>query len=191
VELIRFSEHGGDRHLSSGLRMGCHVGTHIDLPLHFRAGEPGLDGFPLDRCWGRARVVDTVTSKTPGALPTEVLAGVDLSGVDHIILRTGWERHWGTPRYYEAWPYLSEELARRLAEANLAGVGLDSPSVDRLGERSAHDRLAAAGLINIENLTNLALLPATDFDLLVLPLRLADTEASPVRAAALVTETSE
>jgi len=186
VRLIRISEHGRDDHMSSALTMGCHVGTHVDLPLHFRAGESGLDRFPLERCWGRARVVDAEAGDDPGALPAAVLDGIDLTGIDHLILRTGWERHWGTPRYYETWPYLSAGLTERLLRSGLAGVGLDGPSVDPLGGRAAHERLASAGLINIENLANLAALPPRPFDLLVLPLRLAGTEASPVRAAALV-----
>jgi kynurenine formamidase len=106
--------------------------------------------------------------------------------VEFVILRTGWERHWGTPRYYADWPTVSEPLARVLAAARLKGVGLDSPSPDPLHGRAAHDLFAAAGMINIENLTNLAELPDGPFTLLVLPLKLAGTEASPVRAAAWV-----
>ncbi len=81
-------------------------------------------------------------------------------------------------------------LARRwratLAGAGLKGVGLDSPSIDPLDARICHDLFAAAGMINVENLANLAALPAGLFDFLVLPLKLAGTEASPVRAVALI-----
>ena len=103
-----------------------------------------------------------------------------------LIIKTGWEKHWGTSRYYQDWPLISSELATLLAEAKLKGVGLDTPSTDPLGGRFVHDLFAAAGMINVENLANLAALPEAPFYLMVFPLKLAGVEASPVRAVALI-----
>jgi kynurenine formamidase len=191
VRLERIAEHGRNDHMTSEFAMGCHVGTHVDLPLHFRAGERGLDVFPLAQCWGPARLVDIPIDDVPGALSADALAGADLHGVEFVVLRTGWERHWGKPRYYETWPYLGNDLIELLTSTGLKGVGIDGPSIDPLGGRVAHDRFAARGMLSIENLANLAALDTTSFDLLVLPLRLAGTEASPVRAAALVALATE
>lgn len=179
VRRMTFAEGG---HLVSALDFTCHLGTHLDTPLHFLDGQPGLEAMPLERFRGRGCVVDAPA----GEIPPEIVAGLDLGPVDYLILRTGWERHWGTPRYYRDWPWLSPALARALAGAGLKGVGLDSPSLDPLDGRICHDLFAAAGLINVENLANLAALPAGLFDFLVLPLKLAGTEASPVRAVALI-----
>ncbi len=184
--LVRRLTHERDGHLSTALEIGCHVGTHIDTPLHFRAGRPGLEAMPLAAFHGRALVVDAPAPAEPGPVGAEVLAGRDLTDVDFVLLRTGWSRHWGTPRYYQAWPTVGAELARRLAGAGLKGVGLDTPSLDPVDGREVHDLLAAAGMINVENLTNLEALPATPCELLVLPLKLEGTEASPVRAVALL-----
>ncbi len=178
----RLVSHGAETHQVSALSMGCHAGTHIDLPLHFLAGQPGLDAYPLSRCLGRGVVVDT----DPGEIPPSALDGTDLASVDFVVFRTGWERHWGSPRYYDGWPWLAAETSRLLADADLMGVGLDSPSIDTFGETASHDILARAGCLNIENLANLAQLPSTEFQLLVLPLKLDGAEASPVRAAALI-----
>lgn len=180
----RLSEHGASTHQASAFRMGCHAGTHIDLPLHFKAGEEPLESFPLDRCMGRAAVVDA----PEGEIPASTLDVLDLDALDFVVFRTGWERQWGGDRYYDGWPFLGEDAARRLADAGLKGVGLDTPSLDPMNVSVAHDLLAAAGLINIENMANLDALPADPFLLLVLPLRLAGAEASPVRACALVGE---
>lgn len=177
--LMTFAEGG---HLVSALDFTCHVGTHIDTPLHFLDGQPGLEAMPLEKFRGRGVVADAPA----GEIPPETIAGLDLRPVDFLLLRTGWERHWGTPRYYSAWPTISPGLARALVEAGLKGVGLDSPSADPLNGRVCHDLFAAAGMINIENLANLGALPAGLFDFLALPLKLAGTEASPVRAVALV-----
>ena len=181
--IVRESEHGAGTHQSSALHTGCHAGTHIDLPLHFRPGEPSLEQWPPERFTGPAVVVDAPA----GEIPAAVTDGVDLGAVDFLLLRTGWERRWGTDRYYAGWPYLSEALADRLAAAGLKGVGLGTPSIDPLDRDTCHRRLAAAGLVNIENLARLDRLPAGEtFRLWILPLPLAGAEASPVRAVAEV-----
>lgn len=180
--VTRVSEHGAGSHQASTFAMSCHAGTHIDLPLHFREGEPDLESYPVAGCLGRAVVLPA----PQGAIGPDVLADVDLGALDFVIFRTGWQRRWGTPDYYRNWPWLELGTAERLADAGLRGVGLDGPSVDPLDGRNVHDLLAAAGLINVENLTHLDRLPDEPFLFLALPLRLSGAEASPVRAIALL-----
>ncbi|MCP4571634.1 MAG: cyclase family protein [bacterium] len=189
LRIVRRSEHGPGSHQSSSLEIGCHVGTHIDAALHFRPDEQPLDTLSLDDCWGRARVLRA--GAEPGPLSASLLDGVELAGLDFILFDTGWARHWGAPRYYDAWPFYEPELARLLATAGLKGTGLDTPSLDPVDGNVAHDLCAAAGMLNVENMAGLDLLPDTVFTLLVLPLKLAGAEASPVRAAALVPGTDE
>ncbi len=126
--LVRKQTHAVDGFLSTLLELGCHVGTHIDTPYHFLDGQPGLEAIPLTAFQGRALVVDAPARHEPGPVQVEVLAGVDLPATDYLIFRTGWERHWGADRYYACWPYLAPELARQLVDAELKGVGLDTPS---------------------------------------------------------------
>lgn len=186
LAIHRRSEHGPGNHMSSALEFGCHVGTHIDLALHFKAGERPIEQLPLDAFAGRARVVRAPAGRGAGPLEAALLDGVDLAGLDFVLFCTGWDRHWGTDRYYREWPFYGEELAARLAGAGLKGSGLDTPSLDPYAGQRAHDLCAAAGMINVENLAGLDRLPDAPFTLLVLPLKLAGTEASPVRAAALL-----
>ncbi|MCK9995458.1 MAG: cyclase family protein [Candidatus Krumholzibacteria bacterium] len=191
LDIHRHSLHGPDAHMSSSLEIGCHVGTHIDVPLHFLAGEPGVDRLPVDGFVGKGVVIRAGKGESPGALGPEVCDGVDLTSVDFVLFDTGWGKHWGTDRYYRDWSFLSPELAELLAGAGLKGVGLDTPSLDPFDGQVAHDICAPAGMINIENLANLAALPEEGFTLLVLPLKLEGTEASPVRAVAIVPDCSE
>lgn len=191
LRIIRRSEHGPAGHQSSSLELGCHVGTHIDAPLHFLAGEPALDQLPPDRFAGRARVVRCGDGENVGPLPAALLDGLDLDTLDYVLFDTGWGRHWGTERYFREWSWYSEELAHRLAGAGLRGSGLDTPSLDPHGGRAVHDICAPAGLVNVENLANLEALPDTEFTLLVLPLKLQGAEASPVRAVALLDKTDK
>jgi kynurenine formamidase len=188
--LHRRSEHGPDSHMSSSLELGCHVGTHIDAPLHFLDGQPGLDQLPLERFSGPCLVVDCRgaggDTADPGPLGAGLLDDEDLAAIDFVLFLTGWDRHWGRERYYREWPWLDAALARRLADAGLKGVGLDTPSLDEYSGHQAHDICAAAGLINIENLTGLDRLPRRGAWFQALPLKLEATEASPVRAVARV-----
>jgi kynurenine formamidase len=186
LAIHRNSVHGPDSHMSSSVAFGCHVGTHIDAPLHFLDGAPGVDAMPLDRFTGPALVVRCGDGETAAAIGPEVLDGHDLAEVDFVLFATGWDRHWGTPRYYEEWPWLAPALAERLAAAGLKGVGLDTPSLDPYDGQAAHDICAPAGMINVENLANLGALPERGAELIVLPLKLDGTEASPVRAVARV-----
>lgn len=186
LAIHRISLHGEDSHMSSALQFGCHVGTHIDAPLHFLDGQPGIDQLPLDRFWGPGVVVRAGDGEAARPLGPEAIDGVDLEGIDFVLFDTGWARHWGTPRYYAEWSFLTPALAELLAATGLKGVGLDTPSLDPYGGSIAHDTCAPAGMINIENLANLRSLPTRGFNLVVMPLKLGGTEASPVRALALV-----
>jgi kynurenine formamidase len=185
LRVVRHSEHGPSSCESSRVEFGCHIGTHVDAPRHFLAGAGGVDDLPLDRFAGPAVVVRPVPGVGPGPLPAALLDGIDLEGIGFVLFDTGWSRYWGQPRYYEDWPWLSGELAARLASCGLKGVGLDTPSLDGFNGRRAHDLCAAAGMVNLENLANLGELPTRGFSVLALPLKLAATEASPVRAVAL------
>lgn len=194
LAIHRQSEHGSDSHMSSSVEFGCHIGTHIDAPLHFLAGAPGVDEMPLEAFGGAALVVDVrdrvkaqiAEEGRPGALSAEVLSDDDLGKIDFVLFHTGWEEQWGTDQYYRHWPWLSGDLAEIIAGAGLKGVGLDTPSLDDFGGQAVHELFAAKGLINIENLTNLGALPRTGAWFQAFPLKLLGTEASPVRALAWV-----
>jgi arylformamidase len=191
LDIPRNSVHGRDSHMSSSLAFGCHAGTHIDAPLHFLAGEPGIDKLPLERFMGAGLVIRTGGGEYAGPIGPEVCDGIDWETVDFVLFDTGWDRYWGGERYYREWSYLSPELATLLAGAGLKGVGLDTPSLDPFNGQAAHDICAPAGLINLENLANLGALPTRGFTLLAAPLKLEGTEASPVRAMAMVPDSGE
>lgn len=186
LKIHRRTEHGPENHMSSALEIGCHVGTHLDGPLHFSSSALPVDEIPVEAFAGNAVVVVVDAMDPPVPFGLEVMEGVDLLGVDFVLFDTGWSRHWGTPRYYEEWPSISPELASMLAGAGLKGVGLDTPSLDTISGHLAHDICAAAQMVNIENLTNLASVPSSGFYFMALPLKLEGTEASPVRAVGLL-----
>ena len=192
LKIHRHSEHGPDTHMSSSLEFGCHVGTHLDGSLHFLEGQPGLHQVPINQFAGSALVIDASASAVDASAPTimeaDLLKDHDLSRIDFVLFHTGWDCHWGSETYYRHWPWLSDDLARLLAASNLKGVGLDTPSLDQMSGSVAHDVCAAAGMVNLENLTGLGPLTDTIVQFMALPLKLYETEASPVRAVAWLSE---
>ena len=60
--------------MSSALALGCHVGTHIDAPLHFLADAPAVDDMPLDRFVGPALVLRCGDGATAAAIGPSVMA---------------------------------------------------------------------------------------------------------------------
>ncbi len=171
----------------SRIELSVHTGTHMDAPFHFYSGADTIDRIPLERCVGQARIVDL----------RDLAAGNEIRR-DHIerrlnaplrahaaVLHTGWSKYWGAPGYFTGHPCLAADAAQFLVDCGVQLVGVDMPSVDR-APYPAHKILLGAGVPIVENLTNLDAIGADLFHLVVLPLRLAGRDGSPVRAVAFV-----
>jgi kynurenine formamidase len=171
----------------SRIEMSVHTGTHMDAPFHFFNDGETIDRVPLGRCVGPARLIDLRGIAAGGEIRREHIearATAPLHG-HAAILHTGWSKQWGAPNYFSEHPSLAADAARFLVERGVQLVGVDMPSVDR-APHPAHQILLRAGVPIVENLTNLEAIGADLFQLLVLPLKLAGRDGSPVRAAAIV-----
>jgi len=176
----------GRRHVNlSQVVLGLHVGTHMDAPYHFVDSAATIDQVALDACIGPCALVDLPGFDRGGAIESRHLEphGERLRAARRAILRTGWEKRWKTPGYFEEHPVLSKGAARFLVDSGLLLVGADMPSVDR-PPHEAHLELLGRGIVIVENLTNLGALPEAPFWIAALPLRVAGRDGSPVRAVA-------
>ncbi len=170
------------------LGCGTHAGTHVDAPAHVLSDGDTIDAYPPERFVFAVRVVDCTGLAPRAAIGPDALPADDAG--EMVLLRTGWDRHWGGDRYREH-PYLSPATARRCAEAGWA-VGIDAPSPDptpteRAGPDEpeglpAHHALLGADRLIVENLTNLAGLDRPT--VCAFPLAIAGGDAAPVRAVA-------
>ncbi len=177
---------------TTGITLESHVGTHVDAPSHMEPEGPTLDAYDVSDWVFDALVIDCteITDREP--ITTAVLP--DPTDHDLLCFRTDWSKHWGTDRYWDH-PYLSADVAEWCAQHDYS-VGIDAfspdptPSVDpdRHNDTEpdgfpAHDALFDANQRIVENLTNLAALPAT-CELHVQPLPIRGGDGSPVRAVA-------
>ena len=113
----------------------------------------------------------------------------ELSESDFVLLRTGWGRYWGASRYFEGFPVLSTNAAKRLSEFGLKGMGVDTLSVDSMDttDYPVHRILLENRILIIENLANLDRLPEGRFvELICLPLHITASDGAPTRVVAFL-----
>jgi arylformamidase len=171
----------GDPANVTELRMSAHVGTHLDAPVHFIDGTPGVDGIPLTATLGPARVL--LLDDTP-EVRAESLARAGIARGERLLLRTrNSERPWWKEPFREDFVALSLEAASLLAQRGVRCVGIDYLSVGgfHADGTAIHRALLEAGVYIIEGL-NLSRAPEGPCELLCLPLSIPGADGAPARA---------
>jgi arylformamidase len=170
------------------ITLSSHTGTHVDAPAHIVAGAKTLDQLPMDTFCGEAFLLNCMTSRRHIHLQDLLPHGEVIRRHPFLLLHTGWSRYWGDARYFNGYPVLAPDAARWLAEAGLRGVGVDTISPDPVDsvELPIHNILLGAGMIIIENLTNLEAIKDQAFLFCCFPLKIKDGDGSPVRAVAII-----
>lgn len=172
-------DHGyNEFHLSTGM----HIGTHMDAPLHMVSDGGLISEVEAARFFGRGRLIE---ARGRQSISGDLLSGAELCQGDIVIVNSGWhERFWNSD-YYEAFPEVTREFAEQLVDANVSILALDTPSPDR-PPFAIHKILLGAGVLIIENVTNLRELSnANAFEVVALPAKLA-CEGAPVRVIARI-----
>ncbi|MBV5328809.1 MAG: cyclase family protein [Chlorobium sp.] len=185
-ELFSFADQGfRERQIT----LTTHTGTHLDVPSHILERGDDLDSFSVQHFAGPAAVISLNCSPTTRLAIGDIEAHLpSLRECDFLLLSSGWSRYWGSEKYFTGYPVLSMEAASALAGLGLKGIGVDMISVD---DPDAHDLpvhriFLEKRIILVENLANLEKLPPVGFDFFCMPLKLSRSEASPVRAIAII-----
>ena len=164
----------------SRLVLGTHTGTHVDAPLHFFDGRPGVDQMPLDLLIGRVRVVDVPDR---GGITAQRLAAAGLREDIRVLFRTPNSALWNTTEgFHTDYSYISEDGARFLVDQGVKVVGVDYLSVEQFKKPGApaHHVLLGAGVIIIEGL-NLSDAEPGNYEMYCLPLKIANGDGAPAR----------
>jgi kynurenine formamidase len=159
------------------------TGTYLDSPYHrYRDGED-LAAIALDRL---AALPGVVFDAPPSRRPIDIDFPEDTVRGRAVLIRTGWDRRWGTDSYWEPGPFLTEGTAKGLAASGAVLVGVDFANVDDTGDlaRPAHTVLLGAGIVIVEHLTGLEALPRDGFRFSAVPPRIVGGASFPVRAFA-------
>ncbi len=165
------------------VNMSGNTGTYLDAPFHRHRDAQDLAALPLDVLAGRPGIlVDAPEDPWPVDIP---LTAEEVRG-RAVLIRTGWDRRWGTEAYWEPDPFLSPAALDLLVGGGAALVGVDWTNVDDTADpsRPAHTRLLGAAIPIVEHLRGLDQLPRQGFRFFAVPPRIVRGASFPVRAFA-------
>ncbi len=193
VEITILGRHGIEGRETRKVVLGTHIGTHADAPRHFIPNGGTIDEVPLDVLIGQATVADFT-----GCRPLQEIDVADLKKrlgdkvPKRLILRTGWSEYFGDMKFYNEYPFLSENAARWLVDNGVQLIAMDTPSPDNPAHSRGtakdspnHKVLLGAGVVLVEYLANLNALTTSEVELIVMPLKLKGCDGAPARCAAI------
>jgi len=182
-----------------------HFGTHLDAPVH-AGGTWTTDKIPIERLVRPAVCLNLEAEAAKDEdyrltvqdiLRFEARAGRIPEGAV-VLVATGWDRRWPDQARYmnerdgvKHFPGISVEAAALLArERKVAGIGIDTPSVDYgpSVKFETHHTTMPENVYHIENATNLTRLPSTGFTVVVAPINLVGGSGGPTRLIAIIGE---
>ena len=156
----------------SFLHLGAHTGTHVDAPAHFIEGANKIDSLPLEVLIGPARVIqvpDDLMEIDPG-----FLSSCNLDRIERVLFRTRNSGFWNDG-FRKDFTHLLPEAAELLVDRGMKLVGTDYLSIEKFhsGHHRTHLALLSQNVVIVEGL-NLSNVPAGDYELICLPLKISE-----------------
>jgi len=189
-----------------------HVGTHLDYSFHYGSKSESrpaktADEIPLEWCYCDGVKIDLTHKK-----PNEVIKAEDIeSGLkkinyslkanDIVLLFTGADKFFGTPKYFSDYPGIDPSTIDYLLDRGIKIFGVDTMGIDRpykfmLSEflktkdpkklYPAHFYGRKREFIHIERLSNLDKIPDYGFKVICFPVRIRQTGAAWARVVAIL-----
>jgi arylformamidase len=161
------------------LTLSPHTGAHADAPLHYDANGAAIGDVPLDTYLGACRVIDCI-GVTPLVEPQHVMHALD-DVPPRVLLRT--YARAPLDEWDSAFCAVSPHTVDLFASKGVRLIGIDTPSLDPQESKTmdSHQRIRAHRMAILEGLV-LDEIAAGDYELIALPLKLTELDASPVRA---------
>jgi len=173
----------GDALTLSKYDMGAHSGTHLDAPMHFIKDGAPIDQVSLSSLIGPARVIQIADSVQ--AIDAAELNRHQWRGAQRILFRTrSTSGRWmDSSAFHRDFAYITGDAAQAMADDGVTLVGVDYISAEKFAapEPLAHRALLGKGIPIIEGM-DLSGAPPGDYDLIILPLKVAGHEGAPARA---------
>lgn len=189
-----------------------HIGTHLDYTYHYGStseGKPAKfsDQIPLEYCFAEAVKLDlsykkageVITDKDLEAALTKI--NYNLKPRDIVLLYTGCDKLFGTPKYFSDYPALDISSIDYLLDRGVKIFGIDTMGIDRPYKFMIREFIEKKdpsclwpvhfygrkrSFIHIERLTNLEKLPASGFKIVCFPVKIRKTAAAWARVVAIL-----
>ncbi len=172
----------GDPSNVSSINIGAHVGTHIDMPLHFIDGAANLDNLNLSLLMGQVTVVEVPEEKN--SIDADFLEKLGLEDVTRLLFKTSNSKLWNDSShpFYQDYVAVEPGAAQWLVEHGCKLVGIDYLSIAPFDDSVApHEILLSNNVVILETL-DLRYAQPGEYQLICLPLKLESREAAPARA---------
>jgi kynurenine formamidase len=179
-----------------------HVGSHHDPPSHVIKGGPSTDHIPLEKFFGRAKVLDFRAKLKDEPLLRSDYENKGIEPGDIVIAFVGYTPP-TKPDELPSYAYLSGDAAEFLANIPVKAFATDMPAL--MGTKAffqlfqqeelrgsdnflpEHYAFLSRGIPAIEGLVNLERIVGEDKVIFAgFPLKIKDGNGAPLRAAALV-----
>ncbi|MBZ9666413.1 arylformamidase [Pseudomonas sp. LMG 31766] len=161
------------------ITLSPHTGAHADAPLHYQRDGVAIGAVSLAPYLGPCRVIHCLAHD--GLVQPHHLEAHLADVPPRVLIRT----HVQAPldRWPDTFAAIAASSIALLARHGVCLVGTDTPSLDPQTSKTldAHHAVAAHGLAILEGLLLDAVEPG-DYELIALPLKFTDLDASPVRA---------
>ncbi|MGH7171049.1 MAG: cyclase family protein [Gemmataceae bacterium] len=170
--------HRGDNLTLSTLHATVHLGAHADAPSHYGMDAPSIDERSLDYYLGPCQVIRMNAPRRTRITPALLTAAIQ---APRVLLATG--TYPDPEQFNEDFAALTPELVDHLHRQGVRLVGIDTPSVDLFESKDlpSHRQFLRHDMAILEGLV-LKDVPEALYELIALPLKLVDCDASPVRA---------
>ena len=163
----------------SAIHLSPHVGAHADAPLHYDPQGTAIGMVDLDAFLGPCRVIHAI-----GCGPLiewqHIAHAINARLPQRVLVRTyqsapaGWDANLAA---------YAPKTVSRLADLGVKLIGIDTASIDPASSKTldSHMVIRQRNLRVLENLV-LDAVAEGDYELIALPLKLTEADASPVRA---------
>ncbi len=168
----------GSLYTSSTISATCHLGSHVDAPSHYSLRGESIHDRSLEYFLGKCQVMHVDVPKMSRIHPSHLKS----VHAPRILFATE-TFDYTKSKFQTDFAALDPQLLEHLAGLGVITVGIDTPSVDLFASNTL-DAHQMANRFNITLLEGIVLKDVPDgiYELIALPLKLKDCDASPVRA---------
>jgi arylformamidase len=167
----------------SRLTLSTHTGAHADAPLHYLSDGQTIGQVDLTPYLGPCRVLHCLSAQPVVSLEQIQARLSGLAGAlpPRVLIRT--YQRFPLEQWDDHFPGISPEAIDWLGQQGVRLIGVDTASLDPMQSKTldAHHAVARNRMAILENLW-LDQVPEGDYELIALPLKLINLDASPVRA---------
>jgi arylformamidase len=174
-----FERRKGDPFNLALMKVGTHLGTHVDPPAHYVEGGATVDAIPPEVMVGPGVILDM---KSRPCVDRQALAESWTEDYRRVLLKTDNSPKLLKQDFDEDFVALTQDGAEFLVERGVKLVGIDYLSIEKYMTPGApvHHILISAGVLIVEGLY-LADIPAGPCQIYCLPMKIKGGDGAPAR----------